>query len=261
MHHGGTWRTSDAWPPLGTEQTSFYLQGGGGLSRAAPQGKTGSSGYLYDPREPAPTLGGNMIRYQNVLWPGAYDQRERPEFFLCKPPYLPLATRPDILVFRTEPLGGDVEVSGTVIARLYISSSAPDTDFAVKLIDECPPNEDYPRGFAMNVTHGILRCRYRSSRERAEWMEPGEIYQVEITCYPTSNRFQEGHRIRLDIASSNYPHFDINTNTGEPFGASQRIFVADNRVYHSKDHPSHVILPVVPSTDPKHGHEEGKEER
>jgi putative CocE/NonD family hydrolase len=245
MNHGGTWRTAHAWPPSDAQRLTFYLHDGGGLSASPPDETSGSSSYCYDPRNPVPTLGGNMIRYGNILWPGAYDQCERPEFFLCQPPYLPLATRPDMLVFRTAPLEKDVEVTGTITARLYISSSAPDTDFTVKLIDEYPPNVDYPRGFAMNVTHGIVRCRYRDSRERAELMEAGEIYSVEITCYPTSNRFCRGHRIRVDIASSNYPHFDLNTNTGEPFGSSQRMIVADNKVYHNGDYGSHIVLPIV----------------
>ncbi len=249
LSHGGTWRCSQAWPPTDAREVPLYLDAGGGLSATPPEGSEASSGYRYDPADPVPTLGGNMIRYENILWPGAYDQRERPDFFLCKPPYLPLAARPDILVFRTPPLDQDLEVTGTPTARLYVSSSAPDTDFTLKLVDEYPPNEDYPRGFAMNITHGIRRCRYRNGRDKAELMAPGRIYPIEITCYPTSNRFQSGHRIRLDIASSNYPHFDINTNTGEPFGTSQRLAVAHNTVHHNRDYPSHLILTVLQHAD------------
>jgi putative CocE/NonD family hydrolase len=186
-----------------------------------------------------------MIRYQNILWPGAYDQVERPDFFLCTPPYLPLATRHDVLVYRTEPLERDLEITGTVVAHLYVSSSTPDTDFTVKLVDEGPPNGDYPRGFAMNVTHGIQRCRYRNSREQAEFMEQGRVYPIELVCYPTSNLFQAGHRIRLDIASSNYPHFDVNPNTDAPLGQGQHTAIAENTVHHSRALPSHVVLPVV----------------
>jgi len=248
MQHGGTWRSAESWPPRNADQVPLYLQAGG-LVTGRPEVSDASSGYRYDPADPVPTLGGNMIRYENILWPGAYDQRERPEFFLCRPPYLPLAARPDVLVFRTQPLEQELEVTGTVTARLYVSSSAPDTDFTLKLIDEYPPSEDYPRGFAMNITHGIRRCRYRSARDKAELMVSDQICAIEITCYPTSNRFQRGHRIRLDIASSNYPHFDINTNTGDPFGTSQRLAVADNRVYHDRDHPSHVVLPLIRQAD------------
>jgi putative CocE/NonD family hydrolase len=244
MQHGGTWRSAEGWPPRNADQAPLYLLEGG-LVASRPEVSDSSSGYRYDPADPVPTLGGNMIRYENILWPGAYDQRDRAEFFLCKPPYLPLAARPDVLVFRTQPLEKELEMTGTVTACLYVSSSAPDTDFTLKLIDEYPPNEDYPRGFAMNITHGIRRCRYRNARDRAECMVPNKIYAIEIACYPTSNLFQRGHRIRLDIASSNYPHFDINTNTGEPFGKSQRLAVADNRVHHDRDHPSHVVLPLI----------------
>ena len=245
MSHGGQWRTASAWPPAGASYEPFYLQSGSALAPIPPAGSQDYSGYQYDPRDPVPTLGGNMIRHENILWPGAYDQRERPEFFLCRPPYLPLAARRDVLVFRTPPLEQDLEVTGAVRAVLYVSSSAVDTDFTVKLVDEYPPNEDYPRGFAMNVTHGIIRCRYRNSRDRAELMEPGKVYQVAVELYPTSNRFARGHRLRIDVASSNYPHFDLNPNTGEPFGTSQRLIVADNRAYHDRSRPSHVLLPVV----------------
>jgi putative CocE/NonD family hydrolase len=247
MYHGGVWHTANAWPPSKTQQTSLYLQADNGLTTETPEDAAGASAYRHDPRHPVPTLGGNMIRYENILWPGAYDQVERPDFFLCKPPCLPLATRHDVLVFRTSPLEQDVEVTGTVVAHLYVSSSAPDTDFTVKLIDEYPPHEDYPRGFAMNVTHGIIRCRYRDSKTKAALMEPGQVYQVEITCYPTSNLFQKGHRIRVDIASSNYPHFDLNPNTGAPLGRDQRTAIAENAVYHSREYLSHIVLPTISS--------------
>jgi putative CocE/NonD family hydrolase len=245
IRHGGSWRAADAWPPSTTQKAALYLQADGGLAPELNTSPPAASTYRYDPRDPVPTLGGNMIRYQNILWPGAYDQVERPGFFLCKPPYLPLATRHDVLVYRSEPLERDLEIAGTVVARLHISSSAPDTDFTVKLIDEYPPNVDYPRGFAMNITHGIQRCRYRNSRERAEFMEPGQVYAIKVVCYPTSNLFQEGHRIRVDIASSNYPHFDVNPNTDAPLGRAQRTAIADNTVHHSRERPSHILLPVV----------------
>jgi putative CocE/NonD family hydrolase len=245
MSHGGRWRSAAAWPPAGGRAVALYMRAGGDLSTEAP-GDDGelSSAYLYDPRHPVPTLGGNMIRHGNILWPGAYDQVERPDFFLCRPPYLPLATRHDVLVFRTPPLERDVEVTGSIVAHLYVSSSAPDTDFTVKVIDEGVPNEDYPRGFAMNVTHGIRRCRYRDSRERAEWMELGEVYEIEVVCYPTSNLFQRGHRIRVDVSSSSYPHYDPNPNTGGPLGRELRTEIAENAIYHAPDCPSHVLLPT-----------------
>ncbi|MFC1995833.1 CocE/NonD family hydrolase [Chloroflexota bacterium] len=116
----------------------------------------------------------------------------------------------------------------------------------LKLIDGYPPSEDYPHGYDLNLTDSILRARYRNSPERGELMNPREIYEITITLYPTSNLFKEGHRIRLDIASSNFPHFDINPNTGEPIGLSRRILVAENTIHHDRSHPSHVILPIIP---------------
>ncbi len=133
---------------------------------------------------------------------GAFDQREAPRFFACKPPYLSLASRPDVLVFETTPLDHDVEVTGPIEVHLWISSNCPDTDFTAKLIDSYPPNEDYPQGFAMNITDGILRARYRRSWEHPEMMRPGEIYEITIRPFPTSNLFKAGHRIRVDISAA-----------------------------------------------------------
>ena len=177
---------------------------------------------------------------------GAFDQREREDFFGSEPPYRPLAERDDVLVFQTDPLEQDVEVTGPLVVSLWISSDCPDTDFTAKLIDVYPPNEDYPEGFAMNLTDGIIRCRYRDSWERPSMMEPDQRYEVTIEAFPTSNLFLEGHRIRLDISSSNYPHFDINFNTGEPEGRATHSRVATNTVWMDLAGPSRVILPIVP---------------
>ena len=163
-------------------------------------------------------------RYDIVV-AGAFDQRERPDFFGCEPPYLPLGSRHDVLVFQTEPLEEDLEVTGPIEVKLWVSSSAPDTDFTAKLIDLYPPNDDYPEGYAMNLTDSIMRARFRSSWERPELLESGEVAQLTIVPYPTSNLFKAGHRIRLDISSSNFPRFDPNPNTGRserPTGASGR---------------------------------------
>ena len=131
--------------------------------------------------------------------------------------------------FSTPPLDRDLEVTGPVTVRLWIASDGPDTDFTAKLIDVHPPNADYPNGFAMNLTEGILRCRYRDSWERPSPMVPGEVYAITIELFPTGNLFTRGHRLRLDIASSNFPHFDINPNSGEPEGAMEHPRIAHNR--------------------------------
>jgi hypothetical protein len=178
---------------------------------------------------------------------GAYDQREGPRFFGSRAPYMPLAARPDVLVFETEPLAADTEVTGAIEARLWIASDRPDTDFTIKLIDVYPPNEDYPEGFAMNVTDGIMRVRYRSSWDEPQMLAPGEVAAITVAAFPTSNLFARGHRIRLDVSSSNFPHFDVNPNTGAPEGQGLERAIATNTLFVDRDRPSHVLLPIVPA--------------
>jgi hypothetical protein len=199
-----------------------------------------------------PTIGGSFTGQAGLVAAGAFDQRERAfagdpakGFFGSRPPYLPLKSRSDVVVFQTAPLTEDTEVIGPVVVRLFASSSAVDTDFTAKLIDVYPPNADYPSGFEMNVTDGIVRARYRNSPERPEMMKPGEVYSFEIEPFPTANLFKKGHRIRIDISSSNFPRFDVNPNTGEPLGRNRRVVAAENTVYHDAKHPSAVLLPIV----------------
>jgi len=245
MNHGGRWRREGEWPLARTHFTPFYFHGDGSLSTELPGRDEPSSEYDYDPKNPVPTVGGSIAAGAPVMEGGAFDQREAPRFFGSKKPYLPLSSRLDVLVFQTPPLREDVEVTGPISVKLWISSSAPDTDFTAKLIDVCPPNQDYPQGFDLNITDGIMRARFRNSWERPELMKPGEIYEITVHLYPTSNLFQKGHRIRLDISSSNFPRFDPNPNTGEPLGLSRRTQVAHNIVYHDIEHPSHVLLPII----------------
>jgi putative CocE/NonD family hydrolase len=177
---------------------------------------------------------------------GGYDQREGPNFYGSREPYLPVAARPDVLVFETKPLADDVEVTGVIEAQLWISSDAPDTDFTIKLIDVYPPGEDYPDGFALNLTDGILRCRYRDSWQSPTLMSPGQVYRIKLEAFPTANLFKRGHRIRLDISSSNFPHFDVNPNTGAPEGTGLSRRIARNTIFMDAGRPSHVILPLIP---------------
>ena len=130
---------------------------------------------------------------------------------------------------------------------LWAASSATDTDFTAKLIDVYPPNADYPDGYALNLADSIIRARYRDSRERAELMRPGQIYEFTIVLFPIGNLFRAGHRIRLDISSSNFPRFDVNPNTGGPLGAADELIVANQAIYHDEEHPSHIVLPIVPA--------------
>ncbi len=246
MDHGGRWRTASDWPIPGTIERPYYLGVGGTLSPEMPDEEEASRSYRYDPSDPVPSVGGTITSGAPIMEGGAYDQREGSDFYGSTPPFEPLAARSDVLVFQTAPLDADVEVTGPLVVRLWISSDAPDTDFTAKLVDVYPPNEDYPEGFAMNVTDGIIRARYRDSWEEPELMEPGRVYEVVIEAFPTSNLFARGHRIRVDISSSNYPHFDLNFNTGEPEGLATHRRVATNTVYLDRGRPSHAILPIVP---------------
>ena len=178
---------------------------------------------------------------------GAYDQREGTSFFGSTVPGRALKDRPDVLSFETAPLTGDVEVTGPIAARLWIGSDGPDTDFTVTLVDVYPPSADYPEGFAMNLTDGILRVRYRKSWETPQMLAAGEVAEVHIECFPTSNLFKAGHRIRLDVSSSNFPHFDANPNTGAPEGVAGPRRVARNTVFMDAERPSQVMLPVIPA--------------
>ena len=187
-------------------------------------------------------------RNQEIMAPGGFDQHEGASFFGCRPPYLPLASRGDVLVFQTAPLEDDVEVTGPIEVRLWVASSAVDTDFTAKLIDVYPPSLWYPRGYALNLTDSILRLRYHKGRERPDFLPPGEVATITITLYPTSNLFVRGHRIRLDVSSSNFPRFDVNPNTGEPIGLDRRRAVADNTLYHDRNRSSHVVLPMIPKS-------------
>ena len=185
--------------------------------------------YRFDPADPVPSIGGTITSGEPVMRGGAFDQVEDQRFFGCRPPYLPLSSRSDVLVFETGALEEDCEVTGPVAAELWISSDCPDTDFTIKLVDVYPPSEDYPLGFSMNVTDGILRVRYRDSWENPSCMEKGKIYKIMVEAFPTSNLFAKGHKIRLDVSSSNFPHFDVNPNTGESEGGSARYSRRDER--------------------------------
>jgi putative CocE/NonD family hydrolase len=270
--HGGRWRDEHEWPLARTVFTDYHLHGDGSLRREAPAAASSSTTYRFDPSQPVPSIGGNVsslrdvmplppgitdpthagrgTRTEDIMRPGGFDQREGPEFFGCRAPYLPLGSRPDVLVFATEPLAESIEVTGPIQVVLWVATSAADTDFTAKLIDVYPPSPAYPHGYALNLTDSIMRLRYRNGRERGEAVRPGEAVQVTITLYPTSNLFMPGHRIRLDISSSNFPRFDVNPNTGEPIGRERRRVVADNTVFHERGRASRVVLPVIPAGGP-----------
>ena len=272
LNHGGRWRDEYEWPLARSQYACYYLNGDGSLGNEVSSEVHSSTSYIYDPSDPVPTIGGNlssltyiqpkpdgygaldlmtgqeakMVLSKPLAKVGAHDQVEAPDVYGAKPPYLPLSLRRDVLVFRTPPLKENLEITGPIEVKLWASSTAVDTDFTAKLIDEYPASKDYPNGYAMNLTDSIIRARYRDSFEAAKLMEPGNIYMFTIHPYPTSNLFKKGHRIRLDVSSSNWPRFDINPNTGEPLGLNTRVMRAENTIYHDCEHPSHVILPIIP---------------
>jgi uncharacterized protein len=248
LQHGGFWRAERDWPPPATKPTTLFLNADGALSSKPPELAESRTTYTFDPKRPVPTIGGNISSNQGLVANGGYDQRSRDDTHAALD-RLPLSERRDVLVFRTSPLVADLEVTGTVEVKLWVGSTAPDTDFTAKLIDEIPPNPDYPLGFDLNLGDSILRVRYREGLDhQAAPLDPSDVVPITITLYPTANVFKQGHRIRVDVSSSNYPRFDVNPNTSDPLGDYRRMVPADNTVYHETGHPSQVVLPVIPAT-------------
>jgi uncharacterized protein len=245
QNHGGYWRNEKEWPLARTQYTKYYFHKDGGLSVDPPSESDAKRSYSFDPKDPVPTIGGNISSAEGIMLQGAWDQKGGPHVWNGQTP-IPLSARRDVLVFQTEPLASDVEVTGEIEVKLRASSSAVDTDFTAKLVDVHAPNPDYPAGFDQNLEDGIIRARFRDSLKQEKLMDPGAVYEFTIKLYPTSNVFKRGHRIRVDISSSNFPRFDVNPNTGDPLGESGRMIVAHNTVFLDKARPSHIVLPVIP---------------
>jgi len=241
---GGHWRDEQEWPLKRAIPVPWYLHADGRLTKEKPSASPPTH-YLFDPKHPVPTLGGNISSGGALLINGAMDQRCRADYWNCDGDTRPLSARNDVLVFQSAPLDQDIEVTGRLVVKLWASSSALDTDFTAKLVDVYPPNADFPSGVDLNVADSIVRARYCISREKAELLKPGIAYEFTIEMYPTSLVFQKGHRIRLDISSSNFPRFDVNPNTGEPLNENRLWATADNAVYHDPEHLSQIILPVI----------------
>ena len=229
------WRREDEWPLSRAVETAYYLHsdgranslnGDGALSMETP-GDQPSDSYVYNPVNPVPTVGGGLCCDPAFMANGAYDQRW-------------VEGREDVLVYSTPPLAEDVEVTGPVSVTLFASSSAVDTDFTAKLVDV------EPSGYARNLTDGIIRARYRNPRQPAELIAPGDIIEYTIDLWATSNLFKKGHRIRVEISSSNFPRFDRNMNTGAPIGSDVEFQPALQTIYHTPEYPSRLTLPVVP---------------
>ena len=248
---GGSWQTFTAWPPEDARATEFHLGADFSLAETVPP--PGALSFDFDPRDPVPSVGGNVSSGLQTILGGPYDQRGSAVLLQCRDT-LPLAERPDVLVFRTARLARDTEMSGPISVTLFVSSSAVDTDFTAKLVDEYPPSPDYPDGYAMNVQDGIVRARlrafsqvgpgYRRLYAQSEQMlTPGEIVEVVIELWSHSVLFRAGHRIGLDVSSSNFPRFDVNPNTGEAFAARRlKPVVARNTIHLGEGHPSRLTL-------------------
>lgn len=224
---GKEWRTADRWPPPGAQMTPFYFHDDRTLSKAKPSTKGKPITFTYDPRNPVPTCGGRQL----TLKAGALDQRA-------------IESRPDMLIFTSEPLAEPLEVTGRVRVELWASSDCPDTDFVVKLCDV------YPDGRSMNVCEGILRARFREGFHKEKLLEPGKPYRFRIDLWSTSIVFNRGHRLRVQVTSSNAPGWDPNPNTGAPFRADDKMQVARNTVYLDGKRPSHILLPVMTRKSP-----------
>ena len=229
------WRNENEWPLARTQYVSYYLHsdgrantlnGDGGLSPQHP-GSEPPDVFVYDPRSPVPTRGGGLCCNAGFLPGGAFDQRS-------------IEARPDVLVYTSPPMEQDLEVTGPINATLYASSSAPDTDFTVKLVDVCPC------GGTRNLTDGILRARYRDSLSEPDLIEPGEVYRYDVDLVATSNVFKSGHRIRLEVSSSNFPRFNRNPNTGREPWEEAELRPALQTVLHNDQYPSSISLPVIP---------------
>ncbi len=242
IRHGGEWRETDRWPPEDCEPTDFYLHLDGGLSTEPPTEKSGATSWTFDPADPVPTIGGNLSALG--VEPGGYDQRNDSRFPFTEGT-LPLSTRRDVLCFQTEPLENEVTIAGPIEAVLYVSTDAPDTDFTAKLLDIYPPCEAYPAGCALNLTDSIMRLRFRNGYQREDLARPGEVYELRFELYPSANRFVAGHRIRVDISSSNFPRFELNPNTGGAPGRDRRLCIAQNTLHHDATRPSRIVLPVL----------------
>jgi len=229
------WRQEDDWPLARAKTTKYFLhsqgaanssRGSGSLSTSAPASEPADK-FTYDPGKPVPTIGGPLCCDPTHLAPGPKDQRT-------------LEERDDVLVYSTPPLEHDLEVTGPVRLEFFASSSAVDTDFTAKLVDV------YPDGAAINIAEGILRAKYRDSQETPTLLTPSKVYALAIDLWATSNVFHAGHRIRLEVSSSNFPRFDRNLNTGESAATSAKWASATNTIRHDAAHPSALLLPVVP---------------
>ena len=226
------WRAEDEWPLARTKYTPFYFHsagkansanGDGRLSRIAPEAERTDS-FVYDPNDPVPTFGGSQLGPNPT---GPCDQR-------------PVEARQDVLVYTSEPVTDDLEITGPISVKLHAASSATDTDYTAKLVDV------WPNGYAQNLQDGIIRARYRNSKTHPVSITAGEVYEYTIDLWATSHVIKPGHRLRVEVSSSNFPHYDRNLNTGGPLFKEENFKRATQTIFHDGAHPSHIVLPIIP---------------
>jgi putative CocE/NonD family hydrolase len=228
------WKSSETWPPQATKMTTFYLDSNGKANTLNGDGKltlkkarnNKADSFTYDPLKPVDSYGGNVCCTGNAIKGGSFDQQE-------------MEMRDDILVYTTDALKEGVEVSGFINATLYVSSDAKDTDFTIKLIDV------YPDGSAYNLDETIQRVRYREGYDKEVFMKKGTIYEVKLTPMSTSNFFKKGHKIRIEVSSSNFPRFARNLNTGGNNYDEKEGVIAHNKIHHSLKYQSRIELPMI----------------
>jgi len=229
------WQTSNTWPPAGAQPVTMYLSSAGranslagdGALKTAPPEVDQPDSFTYDPMNPVLSYGGNVCCTGTAVQAGAFDQRK-------------MEAREDVLVYTSEPFKEGTEVSGPIVPTLCVSSDAKDTDFTVKVLDV------YPDGRAYNLDESIQRLRYRDGYDKPlVWMEPGKVYKVTLQPLNTSNYFEAGHQLRIEVSSSNFPRFDRNLNTGGNNYDEEKGVVAHNSVHHSKQYPSQVVFTMV----------------
>jgi len=222
------WRNEQEWPLARAVATAYYLHADGVLSAVEPAGSEPADRFVYDPANPVPTHGGALLMAPEYV-AGPVDQRG-------------IEARADVLTYTSAVLDRDMEVTGPVGVTLWACSSAPDTDFVARLVDV------YPDGRAYNLTDGIIRARYRNGFLAEQFLEPGVAERFDIDLWATSNVFRAGHRIRVQITSSNFPRWDRNPNTGKPLGSDTEAELrkAEQTILHDREHPSHIQLPLVP---------------
>jgi putative CocE/NonD family hydrolase len=238
------WQTSSTWPPSGARERTFYLASGGKANSLFGDGRLAMSppetdqpdSFVYDPMNAVPSYGGNVCCTGNAVTAGSFDQRK-------------MEARQDILVYSTDPFADGMELSGSIVPTLYLSSSAKDTDFTVKVLDV------HPDGSAYNLDESIQRMRYRDGYDKPlAWMEKGKVYEVTLQPLTTSNYFAPGHRLRIEVSSSNFPRFDRNLNTGGNNYDEWSAVVATNSLHHSKEYPSSLTITVVEREAPTEPH-------